>query len=147
MSAKPKWSQMIMKKIETKRTRTKREYWKLYHYITVSGIHTSYALCCWTCGFAMCNSSAPIILQSTPKYLHFYPTKQTDSGSKSVLILIYKSWAMQPMLDIIKFIHLQQSFKVVVKYTVCILSMNAYSYNFCCWQHNKISNKLKYNAV
>jgi len=123
MSAKPKWSQMIMKKIKTKRTRTKREYWKLYHYISVSGIHTSYALCCWTCGFAVCNSSALIRLQSTPKYSHFYLTKQTDSGSKSVLILKYKSWAMQQMPDIIEFIHSQQSFMVAVKYT----------YAYCPW--------------
>jgi hypothetical protein len=140
MSTTLKWSQMIMKKIKKKRTRLKREYWKHYHYISVSGIHISYALCCWNCGFVVCNSSAPIRLQSTPKYPHFYPTKSTDSGSRSVLILIYESSAMQQVPDIIEFVHSQQSFMVAVKCMVCISSVNAYSYNFCCWQHKKISN-------
>ena len=147
MSTKPKWSQMMMQKIKKKRTRSKREYWKHYHYITVSGIHTSYALSCWTCGFAVCNSSAPIRLQSTPMYPNFYPTKQTDSGSRSVLILIYKSWAMQYVPDITEFIYSQQSSMEAVKCMVRVSSMNAYSYNFCCWQHKKISNKLRNNTV
>jgi hypothetical protein len=138
---------MIMKKIKKKRTRPKREYWKLYHYISVFGIHTSYALSCWTCGFTMCNRSAPIRLQSTPKYPQFYPTKQTNSGSMSVLILIYESWAMQQVSDIIEFVHSQQSFMVAVKFMVCISSVNAYSYTFCCWQYKKISNKLRNSTV
>jgi len=147
MSTKPKWSQMMMKKIKKKSTRLKWEYWKLYHYISVSGIHTCYVLSCWTCGFAVCNNSAPIRLQSTPKYPNFYPTKQTDSGSRGVLILIYKSWAMQHAPDIIEFVHSLQSSMVAVKCMVHVLSVNAYSYNFCCWQHNKISNKLRNNTV